>query len=185
MQNLDMGHVALLAGVGLLGQVTRNGVMGWMGRRVESWWNRGTVGTVVAKGAGVTTEVMGITGIGVAHKIKAGQPVNVSEEFFHTGIGWLGLRLGMEGLGVVPKALHQWGRHEVPRLAGAMTFSRATSAFVGGTVGMVVVGQDVYQAATTQAKFMVGVRGIHALFPSVAHAGQRLSLAHVYLQRGI
>ncbi|MBI2336394.1 MAG: hypothetical protein HYU97_06495 [Deltaproteobacteria bacterium] len=174
MQNLDFEHVALLAGVGLLGQVTRNGVMGWMGRRVESWWNRGRPATILAKGAGVTTEVMGITGIGVAHKVKAGQPVNVGEEFFHTGIGWLGLRLGMEGLGVVPKALHQWGRYEVPRLAGAMTFSRVTSAFVGGTVGMVAVGQDVYQATTTQAQFMVGMRGVHEFIPAYGRAATKL-----------
>jgi len=129
---------------------------------------------VIAKGAGVTTEVVGITGIGIVHKIKAGQPVNVSEEFFHTGIGWLGLRIGMEGLGVVPKALHQWGRYEVPRLAGAMTFSRVASAFVGGTVGMVAVGQDVYQAATTQAQFMVGMRGVREFVPAYNHVATRL-----------
>ncbi|MBI2337332.1 MAG: transcriptional regulator [Deltaproteobacteria bacterium] len=174
MQNLDLGDVALLAGVGLLGQMTRNRVMGWMGRRVESWWNRGKPATLLAKGAGVTTEVMGITGIGVAQKIKAGQPVYVGEEFFHTGIGWLGLRLGMEGLGVVPKVLHQWGRYEVPRLAGAMTFSRVTSAFVGGTVGMVAVGQDVYQAATTQAQFMVGMRGVREFVPAYNYVATRL-----------
>ena len=110
----------------------------------------------------------------MAHKVKAGQPANVSEEFFHTGIGWLGLRLGMEGLGVVPKAIHQWGRYEVPRLAGAMTFSRTTSAFVGGTVGMVAVGQDVYQAATTQAQFMVGMRGVREFVPAYNHVATRL-----------
>ncbi|MBI2337329.1 MAG: hypothetical protein HYU97_11275 [Deltaproteobacteria bacterium] len=174
MQNLDLGDVALLAGVGLVGQMTRNRVMGWMGRRVESWWNRGKPATLLAKGAGVTTEVMGITGIGVAHKVKAGQPVNVGEEFFHTGIGWLGLRLGMGASGVLPKAIHQWGRHDSLRLAGAMGFTRVTSAFVGGTVGMVAVGQDVYQAATTQAQFMVGMRGVYEFIPAYGNVATRL-----------
>ncbi|MBI2336251.1 MAG: HutD family protein [Deltaproteobacteria bacterium] len=200
MQNLDVGDVALLAGVGLLGQATRNGVMSWMGRRVESWWNRGTVGTVLARGVGVTTEVAGITGIGVAEKLKHGESVNLGDEALRTGVGWLGLRLGMLGVGGTAQAFHYVGRYEVPRLVGGMTFTRVTSAFVGGTAGMVgaetlfessdglskrALSQKVYQAATTQAKFMVGMRGIHALFPSVAHASQRLSVAHVYLQRGI